>query len=94
MLSQPFVLTTDASKSCWGVVLSQGSGSNEFAVSFASGTWDKTQSNYTTTEQELLAGMKGMHKYRHFLLGKNFTWFTDHQALKWLKSIKDPVQGP
>jgi hypothetical protein len=42
--------------------------------------------NYPTHERELLALVKITEKYRHMLLGKPFTAYTDHRALKFIHS--------
>lgn len=85
-----FILTTDACKTGWGAVLSQGSGKEEYVISYASGKYSLCQQKYSTTELELLALKNGIDKFRHYLLGKPFVAVTDHQALSWLKRQKDP----
>ncbi|KAL0305316.1 UNVERIFIED_CONTAM: Retrovirus-related Pol polyprotein from transposon.6 [Sesamum angustifolium] len=49
---------------------------------------DNTQSNYTTTEKELLAVVFALEKFRH-LLGTKVVVFSDHAALKYLLSKKE-----
>jgi len=36
------------------------------------------------TEKEGLAMVYALHKFRHYLLGKDFKMFTDHLTLKYL----------
>jgi hypothetical protein len=44
-----------------------------------------------TTEREYLAMVYALHKFRHYLLGKQFKMFTDHSTLKYL--VKRIVLG-
>ncbi|UYV63226.1 hypothetical protein LAZ67_2003492 [Cordylochernes scorpioides] len=46
--------------------------------------------NYTITELECLAIIDNVEKFRIYLTGVKFTIFTDHHALQWLKTIKNP----
>ena len=50
-----------------------------------------TERNYSTTRKELLAIVESVKNYRHYLYGRRFTISTDHNALKLLKSFKEPV---
>ncbi|RDX98089.1 Retrovirus-related Pol polyprotein from transposon 17.6, partial [Mucuna pruriens] len=49
---------------------------------------DLAQSNYTTTEKELLAIVFALDKFRSYLLGSRIVVFTNHVALKFL--LKKP----
>jgi hypothetical protein len=40
--------------------------------------------NYTTTDKEVLTMIYVAKNFRHFLLGNNFVFFEDHQALLYL----------
>ncbi len=39
---------------------------------------DRHQINYSVTDKELLAVVKSIDHYRHYLLGREFTLKTDH----------------
>lgn len=87
-----FVLITDASEHGIGAILSQTDeeGSERMIVSFSKGLY-KHQKNYSTTDKELLAVVKGIKHFRHYLLGSEFTLKTDHKALTYLWECKDPT---
>ncbi|KAF9760761.1 Retrovirus-related Pol polyprotein from transposon 17.6 [Nosema granulosis] len=53
--------------------------------------FDKHQMNYSVTDKELLAVVKGVEHYRHYLLGKEFTLKTDHKSLTYLWETKNPT---
>ena len=91
-LGRPFQLTTDACKQGWGATLSQRSATEgECVVAFASGKWSDAETRYTTTKHELLAVIRAAHRFRHLLHGVPFVVVTDHQVLKWLWGLNDPV---
>jgi hypothetical protein len=50
---------------------------------------ESSQLNYSVTDKELLALVKGIEHFRHFLIGKEFTVETDHKALEYLWQSKD-----
>jgi predicted aspartyl protease len=87
-----FILDTDASDSGIGGVLSQVQNGVERVVAYASKTLSKTERRYCTTYRELLAVVFFMKKFRHYLLGQEFTVRTDHSSLRWLTNFKD-VEG-
>jgi hypothetical protein len=45
---------------------------------------NKVEHNYSTMEREALAIIFSLHKFHHYLLANLFTFFADHQALKYL----------
>lgn len=88
--SKPYIIKTDASSYAIGAVLVQGEGDNEHPVEFASRLLTKAERNYTTTEREALAVVWAVSKFRGYIEGTPITVMTDHQALKWLMTLKTP----
>ena len=72
-----YVLTTDASDTGIGAVLSQ----NDRPVAFYSKRLNATQGRYTTGEKELLAIVSSIEHFRHLLDGKKIIVETDHRNL-------------
>lgn len=85
-----FILTTDASTTALGAVLSQGEIGKDLPVAYGSRTLNSAERNYSTIERELLAIVWATHTFRPYLLGRKFTVVTDHRPLLWLFSVKDP----
>jgi transposase InsO family protein len=85
-------LLTDASSYGVGAVLLQEGGSGDWKpVAFAARKLKGAETRYTVTEQECLAVVFALRKWRHYLHGgKQFEVVTDHVALKWLLSLRDP----
>ncbi|KII70617.1 Retrovirus-related Pol polyprotein from transposon 17.6 [Thelohanellus kitauei] len=88
--SRPFQIYTDASDVALGAVLTQRLGGVERPIGFASQLLNTTQRRYSTIDRECLAILWGIRKFRHYLYGSHFTVMTDHNPLKYLKSMKDP----
>ncbi|XP_021727899.1 uncharacterized protein LOC110695013 [Chenopodium quinoa] len=86
----PFELMCDASDFAVGSVLGQRKDKNLHAIYYTSKTLDEAQRNYTTTEKEFLAIVHAIEKFRSYLLGSKVIVFTDHAALKYLLSNKEP----
>ncbi|XP_050710863.1 protein NYNRIN-like isoform X1 [Eriocheir sinensis] len=49
-----------------------------------------SRENYCVTRKELLAVVKSLDFFHAYLYGATFTIRTDHAALRWLKSLKNP----
>lgn len=81
-----FHLTTDASGTAIGAVLSQ----NSKPIAFYSRSLNTAERNYSTIERELLAIVESTKHFRPYLYGRYFIIETDHKPLVWLFSIKDP----
>ena len=50
-------------------------------VYYASRKLSKTERNYSTTEREALGMVYSVTKYRHYLLGRKFSFHVDHSGL-------------
>jgi O-acetyl-ADP-ribose deacetylase (regulator of RNase III) len=88
--TQPFLITTDASNSAIGAVLSQGRVGSDLPISYISRTLNQAEVNYNTTEKELLAIVWAVKQFRHYVFGHKFYIITDHRPLTWLFSVSDP----
>jgi transposase InsO family protein len=85
-----FILDCDACEVSIGAVLSQLQNGIERVIAYGSKSLSKAERNYCVTDRELLAVRYFTEYYRCYLLGREFTVRTDHQALKWLFSMKQP----
>ena len=87
---QQFILDTDASDFGIGAVLSQVQEGQERVIAYASRALTKPERRYSVTRREMLALVYFVKHFRHFLYGRQFIARTDHSALKWLQSFKEP----
>ena len=85
-----FTLDTDASNCGIGAVLSQLDNGQEQVVAYYSRALSSPEKNYCATRKELLAIVDAVRHFHHYLYGARFTVRTDHSALQWLKTLKDP----
>nr|GEV84483.1 DNA-directed DNA polymerase [Tanacetum cinerariifolium] len=81
---QPFVLMCDASDYAVGAVLGQRVEKHFRPIHYASKTMTQADSNYTTTEKEMLAVVYTFEKFRSYLIMNKSIVYTDHSALKYL----------
>lgn len=88
--SLPFLLDTDASDVGMGAVLSQVGPEGEKVVAYFSRTFNKAERRYCVTRRELLAIVRAISHFRYYLCGLPFTVRSDHAALQWLMSFKEP----
>ncbi|GJV14919.1 reverse transcriptase domain-containing protein [Tanacetum coccineum] len=86
---QPFELMCDASDYAIGAVLGQRIEKHFRPIHYASKTMTEAESNYTTTEKEMLAVVYAFEKFRSYLIMNKSIVYTDHSALKYLFAKKD-----
>jgi hypothetical protein len=84
------MLTTDASNYGAGAVLSRGEVGKHLPVAFASLSFNKSEKNYSTVENELAAIVWGIKHFRPYLHGRKFKVVSDHKPLTWIMNVKDP----
>lgn len=91
-LGLPYYLyadSCDTGLSAFVVQKDPGTG-KEFLIICLSRQLRGAETRYTTTEKECLAVVWAVRKLRCYLEGSPFTVVTDHAALKWLHSLRDP----
>ena len=81
------IVQTDASDLYWSALLKTDL--NEICR-YTSGTFNNAEVNYSTNEKELLAVVKGINKFKMFLLPKEFIVQTDNTQLNGLVNNKLP----
>ncbi|GJT56399.1 reverse transcriptase domain-containing protein [Tanacetum coccineum] len=86
---QPFEFMCDASDYAIGAVLGQRIEKHFRPIHYASKTMTEAESNYTTTEKEMLAVVYAFEKFRSYLIMNKSIVYTDHSALKYLFAKKD-----
>jgi hypothetical protein len=85
-----FHVHVDASRIALGAILTQPrDGAMDHPIYFASRKLSQAECNYKTTKWEGLVMIYALHKFRHYLLGSHFKFFTDHSTLKYL--VNKPV---
>jgi hypothetical protein len=81
----PLTLCTDACGHAIGAVLLQDRGDGLRPVAYYSKTLKKAELNYSTYDKEMLALVRALAYFRHYIMGAPKTSvFTDHHALKYL----------
>nr|GEX62237.1 reverse transcriptase domain-containing protein [Tanacetum cinerariifolium] len=85
----PFELMCDASDFAIGAVLGQRHEKHFRPIYYSSKTMTDAESNYTTTEKEMLVVVYAFEKFRSYLIMNKSIVHTDHSALKYLFAKKD-----
>ncbi|GBG85291.1 hypothetical protein CBR_g39859 [Chara braunii] len=84
--SLPFVVTTSASQYGIGVVLQQDDGHGYRPVEFMSARMPSEKVATSTYERELYALRQALEHSKHYLLGRHFKVYSDHETPRWLKT--------
>nr|GFA83084.1 retrovirus-related Pol polyprotein [Tanacetum cinerariifolium] len=79
---QPFELMCDASDFAVGDVLGQRVEKHFWPIHYTNKTMTQAETNYTTTEKEMLAVVYAFEKFRSYLMMNKSIVYTDHSALK------------
>lgn len=85
----PIYLSSDASITGLGAILFHIVDNKEHPVAYFSRALNNAEKNYSVTELECLGIVFAIRKCHTYLYGRPFTIVTDHNALKWLQSIKE-----
>lgn len=86
----PFILETDASTVGLGAVLTQKVDGKEKPIAFGSRTLNKAERNYSATRLEALAAVWATELFRPYVYGRPFTLRTDHDPLRYLRTVSNP----
>ncbi|GFX28108.1 retrovirus-related Pol polyprotein from transposon 297 [Trichonephila clavipes] len=100
---KPFILDTDASNESVGAVLYQEIDGQKRVVAYWSKCLSKPERNYCVTRKELLAIVKAIEHFHHYLYGQKFllryrscllTWLmnfrnTEGQVARWIQRLND-----
>nr|GEU67861.1 reverse transcriptase domain-containing protein [Tanacetum cinerariifolium] len=86
---QPFELMCDANDYAVRAVLGQRIKKHFRPIHYASKTMNQAETNYTTTEKEMLAVVYAFKNFRSYIIMNKSIVYTDHSALKYLFAKKD-----
>ncbi|QFZ26815.1 putative transposon Ty3-G Gag-Pol polyprotein [Clavispora lusitaniae] len=88
--NKTYVVHTDASDRCVGAVLEQQDEEGKIlgVIAYESKKLNGAQLNYPVREKECLAIHYALKKWQHYLIGKKFYLYTDHQSLNYIYTTK------
>ena len=93
--NRPYMVDTDASEYQLGATLLQQQDDDNPTSWTTIGYWSraltKEEKNYSATERECLAVIWGLQTLRPYVEGTHILIRTDHAALRWLVTLKDPT---
>ena len=71
-------------------MLTQIQSGTEKVIAYGSRSLSKCERRYCTTRKKLLAIVYFTEYFRHYLLGRPFEVRTDHNAIRWIFTFKNP----
>ena len=83
-------VTTDASDVAIGMILAQLQEGVEKTLAYGGRVLNPAEKNYCITQRELLAIVEAVRIWHVYLAGNHFRVKTDHRALQWLQSLRNP----
>ena len=89
--TRPFQIECDASKYASGAVLTQQDNNGDrHSMEFLSKTFSETEQNYKIYDRELLAIIRALEEWRHYIQGSGHTTiiYSDHQNLTYFQSAQ------
>ena len=95
-MTKPFYLWTDASEKGFGALLEQeDSDGSRYPVAYASRQTNPAEAKYAPTELEVAALVYAVEHFEVYLLGSEFTVYTDHQSLvsAFISHMKSQSRG-
>ena len=90
-MTKPFVVESDASKYASGAVLRQQDNNGDWhPCAYLSKSFSPTERNYEIYDRELLAIIRSLTDWRHYLIGSphKVTVLSDHQNLTYFKTAQ------
>ena len=88
-MNDTFMLTTDASHTAVGYILSQkDSGKREHVIAYGGRSLTKAERNWSASDIECLAVIEGIREHRTYLSNNEFIVYTDHKPLQYLMTHK------
>ncbi|GBG78614.1 hypothetical protein CBR_g27840 [Chara braunii] len=84
-----FVVTTDASQFGIGAVLQQDDGDGLRLLEYYNNCMPNHKVATSTYMCELYALREALTHWKHYLLGRHFKVYSDHQTLEWIKTQTD-----
>ena len=89
--TKPFQIECDASKYASGAVLTQVDGNgNRHPCAFTSKTFSEMERNYEIYDRELLAIIRALEEWRHYIQGSPHTTLilSDHKNLTYYREVR------
>jgi RNase H-like domain found in reverse transcriptase/Integrase zinc binding domain/Chromo (CHRromatin Organisation MOdifier) domain len=90
--TRPFQIEADASKYASGAVLTQLDGNGDrHPVAYLSKSFSPTERNYEIYDRELLAIIRALQEWRHYIQGSGHTTtvYSDHKNLTYYRSAQN-----